>query len=96
MRVVTAGRTDIEDYFNLSGIREYKKLNQHPFLVFVEAEDGIEVRIVDNAANLLSYPDETKVMAQWGGKWKSDFFQFTVGQFRQSVADNPKQPHHIV
>jgi hypothetical protein len=95
-KLVTNGRTDIEDFFRLSGIRETKKLNHTPFLVFIESEDKIEVQIVDSADKLLRYPDETKVMAQWRGEWRSDFFQFSVSQFRKYVIDNPPKPHYIV
>ena len=87
--LVTSGRTDVDDYFRHSGIREYKKLPHTPFLVFVEKGDLVEVEIVDRADRLLSYPDDTKVMAQWAGQWRSDFFQFTVGQFRAYIAAHP-------
>jgi hypothetical protein len=96
MRIITTGRVDVADYFRLSSICEKKKLLHHPFVVFVESDDNVGVRIVDNAANLLAYPDETKVMAQWGGQYRSDFFQFTVGQFRRYISDNPKEPYHVV
>jgi hypothetical protein len=96
LEVITAGRTDVEDYFRLSGIREFKRLSHSPFLVFVEDEDRVEVKIVDSAATLLTYPDHTKVMGQWRGEWRSDFFQFTVGQFRTYTKEHPKQAHHVV
>lgn len=94
--VVTAGRTAVEEFFRSSEIREAKRLVHHPFLVFVEYTDRVEVRIVDNAATLLTYSDETKVMAQWGGRWRSDYFQFRVGQFRQYIEEHPKQPGQIL
>lgn len=96
MKVATAGRTDVDAYFEQSGIREYKKLNHTPLLVFVEVDDIVEVEIVDSAAKLLSYSDQTKVMGQWAGKWRSDFFQFTVGQFRAYTHEHPKQSYQVV
>jgi hypothetical protein len=85
MKLVTSGRTDVDDFFRLSGIRESKRLSHTPFLVFSASDDGIEVRIVDNAKTLLAYSDDTKVMAQWSGNYKSDFFHFNVGDFREYV-----------
>ncbi len=96
MYVITAGRTDVEEFFRLSDLREAKRLVHHPLLVFVELADGVEVRIVDNAVTLLTYPDETKVMVRWGGRWRADYYQFRVGQFRQYVAQHPKQAFQIV
>lgn len=96
MGVVTTGRTDVEAYFEQSGIRESKKLKHTPLLVFVEDGHTVEVKIVDNAAALLTYPDRTKVMGQWRGQWRSDFFQFTVGQLRTYTTAHPKDLHHVV
>jgi hypothetical protein len=78
--VLTNGRTDIQEYFQKSGIRESKKLSHTPLLVFQIAGDTAEVKVLDRADKLLEYPDDTTVMRQWRGEWRSDFFQFTVGQ----------------
>ena len=96
--IITAGRTDVEEYFILSGIRECKKLNFTPFLVFIPNDNGdIKTEIVYNAKELLSnYQDDIKVMAQWAGKYKSDFFQFSVGQFRDFCKANPKDSYQLV
>lgn len=128
MKMKTYGRTDIEEYFKLSGVLDYKELKHTPFLVFeekklssiedklkralddleklkeedsygmksiveesiekikkevIEFEEGFEVKVVSNKDSLLRYPDETKVMGQWRGEWRSDFFQFTVGDVRK-------------
>ena len=96
MKVMTSGRTDLNDYFKLSGIRELKKLAHTPFLVFIVAGDTVEVRIIDNAKNLLEYADEIQVMGQWEGQYRSDFFQFQVRDFRRYVTENPPEKHHIV
>jgi len=88
MKIITSGRTDLTDYFRLSGIREHKKLTHTPFLIFLTSEDAVEVRIVDNAKKLLEYPDETPVMAQWRGEWRSDFFQFKVVDLRRFIAES--------
>ena len=96
MKVITSGRTDLDDYFRLSGIRDHKKLTHAPFLVFLIAGDVVEVVIVDNARKLLEYPDETQVMAQWTGQWRSDFFQFKVGDFRKYAAEHLADKHQVV
>jgi|GEM_PF-4062631 len=96
MKVITDGRTDLDAYFKLSGIREYKELTHTPFLVFVLSSNMVEVKIVGNAKKLLEFPDETQVMAQWRGEWRSDFFQFKVGDLRNYVVKHPAEKHHIV
>ena len=98
MRILTNGRTNLADYFMLSGIRESKNLSHHPFIVFNEqpSTDTLVIDIVDNASKLLAYADEVKVMAQWGGRWSSDFFQFTVGDLRKYIAENPKADYQII
>lgn len=95
MKIITTGRTDIKNYFKLSGIREYQTLNHTPFIVFIEKKEVIEVIIVDNILDLLAYPDKTKVMAQWRGNWTSDFFQFIVGDLRKFIKENPKEEYHL-
>jgi hypothetical protein len=84
--VTLAGRTDIDEYFKRSGVFESERLTHTPLLVFTTDQDAVTVRIVDKPTDLLSFPDETPVMGQWTGQWRSDFFQFTVGQYRQHLA----------
>lgn len=91
MELVLSGRTDIEDLFRLSGLREYKVLNHTPFLAFKVQGDKLTVDIVRSMPALLAYPDETKVMVQWTGKWRSDFFHFSVGDLRAYNAREVKQ-----
>jgi hypothetical protein len=86
IRVTLAGRTDIDEYFKLSGVFESERLTHNPLLVFITEQDAVNVRIVDKPTDLLSFPDETPVMGQWPGQWRSDFFQFTVGQYHQYLA----------
>jgi hypothetical protein len=64
--------------------------------VFLITGDTVEVGIVDNAKKLLELPDDTKVMSQWRGEWRSDYFQFKVGDLRRHIADNPASKHHAV
>lgn len=94
-----SGRTDVADFFEQSGIRSYAVLNHTPILAFVysslcgpeERDDGLQVRIIAKPVDLLSLDDAVKCMAQWQGKHRSDFFQFTVGQFRAHLAEHTKK-----
>jgi hypothetical protein len=90
-KIITAGRTDLKDFFEKSGNFSGVKLTHTPFLVFVEEEGAIRVHIVDSADQLLSFPDETPVMGQWQGNYRSDFFQFTVGDYRPYADEKRKQ-----
>jgi hypothetical protein len=78
-----AGRTDVEDYFERSGVFDTPRNEDTPFVVFVVRTDEIVVELVQSPAILLTYPDNTSVMRQWVTDETNDFFQFTVGLFRQ-------------
>jgi hypothetical protein len=82
IQIITAGRTDTKDLFERGDPFQWDRLRHTPFLVFVEEGDTIRVEIVNSKKQLLTYPDETKVMVQWRGEFSSDFFQFTVGDYR--------------
>lgn len=88
--IKTSGLKTVNAYFERSGIRYGDKLQHTPFLVFKETDEGTEVKIVDNIVDLVKCPAKSKVMAQWKGKKKSNFFQFTVGKLRQHIKDNPR------
>ena len=81
-KIITAGRTNLNEFFEKSGNFTGVKLTHTPFLVFHEEEGAIRVHIVDSSDQLLKFPDETPVMGQWQGNYRSDFFQFTVGDYR--------------
>jgi len=87
MKIITAGRTDLNDYFKLSGIREYKKLSHTPFLVFIPLKDEVKVELIDSIIKLLDYPNDTQVMSQWRGQWSSDFFQFKISELKKNLAE---------
>jgi hypothetical protein len=82
VQIVTAGRKDVDDFFKLRDVFTAERLNHTPLIVFIATEDAVQVRLLDYAHKLLSFPDETPVMGQWRGTMCSDFFQFTVGQYR--------------
>lgn len=83
VNIVLPGRTDLDDYFRISGVFDYERLTHTPFLVFAVNGDTLQVHIVDNAIDLLAFPDETPVLGQWRGNYRSDYFRFEVGQYRQ-------------
>ena len=89
-KINTCGCTDLNDFFRLSGILEDIKLTHTPFIVFLPEYGGIQVKIIDRAKDLLKLPDDIQVMAQWKGQWRSNFFQFKVGDLRRYLAENPR------
>ena len=82
-------RTDLEDFFK--HLRGRKNLPHHPFIVFDESpKTYVKIDIVHKPKELLeNYKDKQKVLCQWGGQWRSDFFKFTVGEFRRFLKNNP-------
>jgi hypothetical protein len=80
--IVTAGRTDLDDYFTKGDFATQAVYAHTPLLVFLEGETEVTIKLIGSREELLHYPDETKVMGQWRGKGRSDFFQYTVGQAR--------------
>jgi hypothetical protein len=85
IKIILDGRKDVNDYFKISGVFESERLNHTPLLALIASEDTVTVRIIDKPVELLDLTDETPVMGQWKGQWHSDFFQFTVGQYREYV-----------
>ncbi len=90
-QLVLAGYTAVEDYFEKSDVFRVSKLTHTPFLVFLVSDSGVRVHLVTSTFELLQLPDDTPVMGQWRGEWRSDFFQFTVGQYRAS-AEKQSEP----
>ncbi len=84
-------RTANRHFFEGSGIRNCKEQKQRPFLVFRPTKTRMNVDLCFNTNDLLDMPDNTKVMAQWQGKSRSDFYRFTVRELKQHIADNPRQ-----
>ena len=83
IKIILDGRKDVEDYFKLSGVFDGERLTQTPLLAFISSDDAVTVRIIHRSDELLTLDDETPVMGQWRGEWRSDFFQFNAGQYRQ-------------
>lgn len=88
IRVITEGRTDLDELFRLSYLLSSNHLNHTPFIAFVTEKDSVRVRVIPNRNFLLELPDDTPVMAQWQGQWRSDFFQFKVSDVRNYIKRN--------
>ncbi len=86
--ITLSGRTATNDYFQyLDGLLRNGRLTHTLLLAFICAENSLKVSIIDNYKELLALEDTTPVMAQWRGEWRSDFFKFTVGDYRNYVDD---------
>ena len=97
IKIITAGRTDLKDFFEKSGNFSGTKLTHTPFLVFLEREDAIHVHIVDRAEQLLTFSDEMKVMGQWQGNYRSDFFNLPfviIGSMLMRKRNNRKNLYY--
>lgn len=70
-------------------VRDFGAPNQshNPFLVILVdvPNHTVSIEIVRNSQALLSFPDETPVLAQWPGQYRSDWFHFTVSDWRAHV-----------
>jgi hypothetical protein len=62
-------------------------LSHNPFLVILTDHSpwSIRIEIIRNSQALLSLPDNTPVLAQWPGKYRSDWFHFTARDWREYV-----------
>lgn len=85
MKLVREARSDTTDLFTIGAGRELvrgTKMVHTPVLAFVVEGDALTVRPIDNVEEVLELPDDTPLMLQWRGQWRSDWFQFTVATVR--------------
>lgn len=91
------GAGQIEALFMKSGLfgdpthimeRGAPDLKHAPFLVVSVSPEAtvIRIEIIRNARALLDLSDDVGVLAQWPGEHRSDWFHFSVGDFRSYVA----------
>jgi hypothetical protein len=83
-------------FFEESGIRSNRGTKQHPFVVLRPTKTSIKVDLVYDAEELLELPTNTRIMAQWKGKRRSDFYTFKVSELKKHIADNPPQARQKV
>lgn len=92
MGIITHGiRHDEPHLFERSEVLSGRDAMQRPYLVIVDASimgeswnsaNSAVVTQVRDIADLLEYPDAAVVLWTWPGKDRSDYFRFTVGEFR--------------
>jgi len=76
-------RSDLDDFFEESGIMNGEERTHHPPIVFNQIDDNvIQIEILKYPEHLMKYPDDTNVIMQWAGKWRSDFFQFKAIDYK--------------
>ena len=86
-------RTASDEFFKLSGIREWKKLSHTPILIIRPKE----ILLCYNGKDLIeNYLDSDLCLMQWGGKYSSDYFKFDVLDFKLYIKMNPKENYHII
>lgn len=90
------GKPATSAYFEMSGIRSKGKQMQRPFITFRRRNNKINVELVNDVQKLVQMPLKTRVMAQWEGKERSDFYRFTVGDLKEYLEDNPAKRHQAV
>lgn len=85
VKVITTGRTDLENFFSKGSILQNIQRSHHPFLAFSIFNDTVEVKIFKKVKNLVysALSNDTKIMVQWEGRWRSDFFHFDLGKLRE-------------
>lgn len=81
-------RHDVDDLFRQAHIIDQEHLPHTPFLALITAPGSVTVQRVSSAAALVgAFPDETRVLVQWPGKSRSDFFETSVGAVRAALAE---------
>jgi hypothetical protein len=93
--ILLPGRRDLGDLFRISGLFNGSEQKHNPFLVFDVRENEVVVRIVRYSTALLNFPPETQVMAQWPGKWRSDWFNFSVRDYLAWSTREPAVPASV-
>lgn len=83
MKVNVSGRSTNPDFWRIFGPTLLKqRLTRTPLLAFRVSGDSVTVEVYERARDVLDLPDETPLMVQWLGQWRSDWFQLTVGELR--------------
>jgi hypothetical protein len=85
--VRTFGRRMTEDFWVKSGILKYESLVHNPILAFVSDGGQVQVQVHECPLDVCYLPDDTPIMAQWPGKWRSDWFQGTAGDLKKAMED---------
>lgn len=102
MAIITHGiRHDDPHLWEKSKVLDGSEAMHHPYVVMVElttpalvegglsSVDGLNTSVaqVRGIVDLLEYPDHAIVLWQWPGKDRSDFFRFTIAEFKIKLAE---------
>lgn len=77
--VIPDARSDCREFFAKTAVLTERRPHHH-FLVFVTSPAAVVVKVVDAARKLEEFPRSSRVMVQWPGTWRSDWFKTTVGE----------------
>jgi hypothetical protein len=91
MKLITSVKKAPSVFFEKSGIRTKNKFIHSPVIALVNKDGKVTVKIIDTPEALISMPKRTKIVAQWIGKNRSDYFSFSVGKLREYIENNPKK-----
>lgn len=83
-------------FFEESGIRSNRATKQHPFLILRPSKTRIKVDLATSIEDVLGLPANTRIMAQWKGKTRSDFYTFRVSELKRHIEENPRQARQKV
>ena len=83
-------------FFEKSGIRNGEIQLQHPYIAIIPKKSKTEIELVTSVEKLITMPKKTRVLAQWKGEKRSDFYKFSVKSLLQHIAENPKQENQKV
>jgi len=75
-----------ENLFELTCIRHYGRKTHDRFII-IRSDRTVEV--VDNTSDLFNYPDDTNIIYRWQGQWRSDYFHFTLKEFKDYIKKHP-------
>lgn len=98
VKVITSGkRAGIKHFFDANQYSPHLVLNHWTVLVFAELDDIIKVLVINDLSQMLALPGHLQCMAQWPGENRSDWWTFTVQDFKDHVAppEEPRPVQHI-
>ena len=93
---VQNGTENFERFMEVSGVRSTRYRTHNPFLILESGKRDMKVVIEDKVQRIPDYPKNAVVLVQWAGKWRSDFFQFTVKDFVDYCKKNPKEDYQFI
>lgn len=84
MKIINA-RLEKDDLFELTNILSADKKCHHPYII-IDGEKE-EIIIETKLEKVILYPDNTKILWQWGGNYSSDFFETSVGSIKNKIQE---------